>query len=324
MIFELFITAEIVNRNDAMENEMRNAYRDFGEEKADSSQKPKEIKNLSQSETEYSSPDDEIQAIEAKLEDSDLLRNLTLTMALERPRKADKPIKPPPNIIGEGFYWKEYPELEDVLYCEMKQYYEYSANSRQSKHQQAYNNRLVENIKNVAETHGYIFDPDIYNDKKLRDRIRCFYKTHLQNAKKRLQTLQKHISGPDQRRQLREFIQIAQEQPLTTVSSWTSSLLDPENDHHENDDEDIDENQNETTNNSKTDEEDNGQLSPPPTASNTSQEANIDNGNIIIPSSSKCRSFGAIGGRISDDPCLSDAGRKRRRTQNVSQELKSL
>jgi hypothetical protein len=152
MIFELFITAEIVNRNDAMENEMRNAYRDFGEEKADSSQKPKEIKNLSQSETEYSSPDDEIQAIEAKLEDSDLLRNLTLTMALERPRKADKPIKPPPNIIGEGFYWKEYPELEDVLYCEMKQYYEYSANSRQSKHQQAYNNRLVENIKNVAET----------------------------------------------------------------------------------------------------------------------------------------------------------------------------
>jgi hypothetical protein len=296
-----------------MENEMRNAYRDFEAEQKESCQKPNEIKKPSLLEAEYSSPDEEIQALEAKLEDCDLLRNLTLTMALERPRKADKPIKPPPNIIGEGFYWKEYPELEDVLYSEMKQYYEYSANSRQSKHQQAYNNRLVENIKQVAKTNGYIFDPDIYNDKKLRDRIRCFYKTHLQNAKKRLQTLQKHISGPDQRRQLREFIQIAQEQPLTSVSSWASSLLDPENEHHDNDDDDTDEQtQKEIANCSRENEEhierdrQPSYPSPPPVNYNTDQENGKENGRLSS-SDFNCQ-----------ESCRIEVGRKRRRTQSMS------
>ena len=144
-------------------------------------------------------------------------------MALERPRKTEKPTKLPPNLIGEGFYWKEYPELEDVLYCEMAKYYEYSANSRQSKHQQAYNNALVESVKDVAAEYGYEFDPDIYNDKKLRDRIRCFNKTHLQNAKKRLQTLQKHIVGPEQRRVLLTLIENAKSQPpLISQISYSS------------------------------------------------------------------------------------------------------
>ena len=161
---------------------------------------------------------EEVDEIEAELEDPDFYRTLTLTMALERPRKSDKPGKLPPNLIGEGFYWKEYPELEDVLYMEMSKYYEYSANSRQSKHQQAYNNLLVETVKESAAEYGYEFDPQIYNDKKLRDRIRCFYKTHLQNAKKRLQTLQKHIVGPDQRRSLQTLIEKAKTQPPPVVA----------------------------------------------------------------------------------------------------------
>ena len=174
---------------------------------------------------------EEVDKIEAALENPHFYRTLTLTMALERPRKTEKPAKLPPSLIGEGFYWKEYPELEDVLYCEMTKYYEYSANSRQSKHQQAYNNALVESVKEVAAEYGYEFDPTVYNDKKLRDRIRCFYKTHLQNAKKRLQTLQKHIVGPEQRRVLLTLIESAKSQP--PIMSQVSYSSDEDNDDDE-------------------------------------------------------------------------------------------
>lgn len=148
-------------------------------------------------------------------EDQELHKKLVLTMALQRPRQSKEPhpTKVPARVIGEGFFWKEYPVLEDVLYEHMEEYYEWSTRERQSKHQQAFNNILVEKVRNVAYAEGYTFCPLYFTDKRLRDRIRCFYKTHLQNAKKRLGTMKKHIGSEDHRASLEALVVKAENAP---------------------------------------------------------------------------------------------------------------
>lgn len=70
--------------------------------------------------------------------DALLYKKVVLCMALQRQPKETKDgeISEPPPVIGEGFYWKDYPSCETVLYESMGVYYELSKSSRQSKEQQ--------------------------------------------------------------------------------------------------------------------------------------------------------------------------------------------
>lgn len=119
-----------------------------------------------------------------------------------------------------------------------------SENRPQSKKQQQYNNKLVNMVHQRAVQCGYTFDPlsfgsgsgsssassskqsanarklptkankgnDVsngdndFNYKKLRDRIRCYYKTHVQNSKKRLITLLKNPTRPKNREVLLKIV----------------------------------------------------------------------------------------------------------------------
>lgn len=51
--------------------------------------------------------------------------------------------------------------------------------------QKQYNNWLTERLLEVAARHHYVFDPEDFNFVAVRDRIRCYYKSFVQTARKR-------------------------------------------------------------------------------------------------------------------------------------------
>ena len=51
--------------------------------------------------------------------------------------------------------------------------------------QKQFNNTLTERLIALAEKQGYVFDPEDFNFVAIRDRIRCYYKSYVQTARKR-------------------------------------------------------------------------------------------------------------------------------------------
>jgi len=124
----------------------------------------------------------------------EVAKQLLLSMALVRTNPRSQPTTLPPRgtLIPHGFFWGQYPPLESVLRDHMREYYDLSTNKCQSRDQQAFNNKLVTLVRDEARKHEWDFDGSVFDDKKIRDRIRCFFKTHIQNAKKRLKTMVKN------------------------------------------------------------------------------------------------------------------------------------
>ena len=111
----------------------------------------------------------------------EVAKNLLLSMALVRinPRAAPAQWPARGSVICDGFFWGTYPPLETILRRNMREYYELSTTKCQSKSQQKFNNRLTVEIRAESDKYGWVFAKN-FDDKVLRDRIRCFFKTHIQ------------------------------------------------------------------------------------------------------------------------------------------------
>ena len=160
---------------------------------------------------------------------------LSLILSREKPGKqlqetvisnnvAFNATKDNPYYMTVGFQWCDFPPLEEILKKNRKKYYELSMDPtlRQTVEQLTFNNRLVSLVRQVAVQNHWIFyqhgpksntELKHYNwtDKVLRDRIRFYYKTTLQNARGRLQTMLKNPSKRSNAKKWKELHQSLQE-----------------------------------------------------------------------------------------------------------------
>ena len=75
-------------------------------------------------------------------------------------------------------------QLEAFLIANREEYLRHSA-LNYTIQQKQYNNRLTERLLELAAEHGYVFDEEAFSFAMVRDRIRCYFKSYVQSAKKR-------------------------------------------------------------------------------------------------------------------------------------------
>jgi len=106
---------------------------------------------------------------------------------------AHPPPPPPPQplknqrgktVLRRKCAWKNYPELENFLIEHREEYLRHSAMNYTAE-QKLFNNDLTKKLLEVADKFDYEFDPADFNFVAIRDRIRCYYKSYVQNCKKR-------------------------------------------------------------------------------------------------------------------------------------------
>jgi len=118
--------------------------------------------------------------------DEDIMKRLLLGMTIRRLSKEKQNANTVPSRghkITKGFVWASYPPLEAILKQNMEEYYKHSMQNRQKPVQHKFTLSLIGSVRRRAEELGWSF-PHTFTDKELRVRIRCYYKTHMQNSKK--------------------------------------------------------------------------------------------------------------------------------------------
>ncbi|GKY99005.1 hypothetical protein MPSEU_000856200 [Mayamaea pseudoterrestris] len=88
------------------------------------------------------------------------------------------------HLLKKKFSWKQYPDLEDFLVHHREEYLAHSCRNY-SLEQKQYNNWLTQQLIQKAEASNLYFDPQDFNFVAIRDRIRCYYKSYVQTARKR-------------------------------------------------------------------------------------------------------------------------------------------
>lgn len=94
-------------------------------------------------------------------------------------------------------------QLERFLIDNRDEYLKYSSRNY-TVEQKQFNNTLTERLISLAEKHGYIFDPEEFSFVAIRDRIRCYYKSYVQTARKRGIMLPSDKTKVEKERKVRE------------------------------------------------------------------------------------------------------------------------
>jgi len=87
-------------------------------------------------------------------------------------------------VLRKKFNWKNYPQLENFLIANRSEYLRHSA-LNYTMQQKKYNNHLTERLLKLATELNYVFDKNVFSFVKIRDRIRCYFKSYVQSSKKR-------------------------------------------------------------------------------------------------------------------------------------------
>ena len=75
-------------------------------------------------------------------------------------------------------------QLEQFLISNRTEYMKHSSKNYTAEQKQ-FNNSLTERLIKLADKHHYLFDPEEFNFVGIRDRIRCYYKSHVQTQRKK-------------------------------------------------------------------------------------------------------------------------------------------
>ena len=81
--------------------------------------------------------------------------------------------------------WRQYPPLQYLLMKNKDMFFKNVLSNERSHDRIRFNKELTEKVKRKAEEHGWL---TLQSDTVIRNKIRCFYKTLTQNAKKRILT----------------------------------------------------------------------------------------------------------------------------------------
>lgn len=108
-------------------------------------------------------------------------------------------------MIMKRFCWRDFPELENILISNRREYLSFSSRNY-SPAQKKFNNNLTATIIKTAEDCGYKFSPQHFDFSAVRDRIRCFYKSYVQGEKKRLFSALAAATSAEESRALRKEI----------------------------------------------------------------------------------------------------------------------
>lgn len=138
------------------------------------------------------------------------------------------------HVLSTGFIWSHYPPLENILKQHMEEFYTLSLLESRMKQQIAFNNSLVTIIRQAVTDLGWSLDPTVFvSDTILRDRIRCYYKTQIQNARKRLKTMLKNPTKTSNARHLVQHLDLLystykQSSTTTTETTTTAPAVAPQ------------------------------------------------------------------------------------------------